>query len=248
MEFVKYHIAGTDYLVTDDASADLIVRTVCARRTGIGGAGVVVCADNPFGARFYRSDGREIPFDASGFFCAASFLSEKCGTNKISIVTDGGVKECGYISNNTMCLRMPIPKLNENDIRIRTADVGSHIDYVKIFFGTSRAVCITDDIYESILFGVGEKMSKYSSFKNGADVDFVKVVQKNTVEVRSYERGAGYNVSVNGVVAAVIALSKLGILEKNVEVSLDCGKMSVVLSDYISVCASVSKIAKCSLL
>jgi len=126
--------------------------------------------------------------------------------------------------------------------------VSSHIDYVKIFFGTSRAVCITDDIYESILFGVGEKMSKYSSFKNGADVDFVKVVQKNTVEVRSYERGAGYNVSVNGVVAAVIALSKLGILEKNVEVSLDCGKMSVVLSDYISVCASVSKIAKCSLL
>lgn len=248
MEFVKYHIAGTDYLVTDDACADLIVRNICARRTGIGGAGVVVCTENPFGARFYRPDGREIPFDSSGFFCAASFLSEKCGTNKISVVTDGGVKECGYISKNTMCLRMPVPRFNENDIRIRTADVGSHVDYIKIFFGTNRAVCLTDDIYESVLFGIGEKMSKYSSFKNGADVDFVKVVQKNTIEVRSYERGTGYNVSVNGVVAAVIALSKLGILEKNIEVSLDCGKMSVVLSDYISVCASVSKIAKCSLL
>ena len=248
MEFVKYHIAGTDYLVTDDACADLVVRNVCSRRTGIGGSGLVVCTDNPFGARFFRPDGREVPFDASGFFCAASFLSEKSGTNKISIVTDGGVKECGYISKNTMCLRMPVPHFGENDIRIRTADVGSHVDYIRLFFGTSRAVCPIDDIYESILFGIGEKMSKYNSFKNGADVDFVRVVQKNMVEVRSYERGTGYNVSVNGVVAAVIALCKLGVLEKNVEVSLDCGKMSVVISDYISVCASVSKIAKCSLL
>ena len=248
MEFVKYHIAGTDYLVTADACAELVVRNVCARRTGIGGAGLVACTDNPFGARFYRPDGREVPFDASGFFCAASFLSEKCGTNKISIVTDDGVKECGNISNNTMCLRMPIPSFNENDIRIRTADVVSHVDYIKTFFGPCRAVCPTDDIYESILFGVGEKMSKYNSFKNGADVDFVKVIQKNVIEIRSYERGTGYNVSVNGVVAAIVVLCKLGLLEKNVEVSLDCGKMSVMVSDYISVCASVSKIARCSLL
>ena len=241
MIFYKYHVCTCDVIVCDEMErAD--ARALCARHTGAGASALVSVRENPFAARFFRADGREVPVDVSSLLCAAAYLSEKCGTPKITVMTGGGVCEAEILPRGE--IRAVLPPFDAGEIKLRRADVSPPTDYAKLNFFGARAFCPTDDIYGAILFGIGEKMSAYRAFPVGADVDLVRPGGKNTIEVRSYERGAGYVTSAGGAVCAAAAMRALGKYGADVSVAVDSGRMSVHTGGKPSVSATVTKIFK----
>ena len=181
-----------------------------------------------------------MPLDLSGILCAGAYLCERCGSPKISVLTSVGVIDVELGRGD---MRVFFPIADGAAPRLRRADVTLPTEYVKCrFAGAERAVCPTDDIYSAMLFGIGEKMSAYRAFPSGADVDFVRVISKNKLEVRSYERGAGYVTSASGAAAAASVLLALGRCDANADIAVDCGKMSVHLSDRPCLSASVTRV------
>ncbi|MBR6051317.1 MAG: hypothetical protein IKP68_08975 [Clostridia bacterium] len=241
MIFMKYHVCACDVIVTDERShAD--ARTLCARHTGAGSAMMCAVRENPFSARFFRADGREAMLDLSSLICAAAHLSEKCGTPKITIMTRGGVCEAEITSRGDVTLT--IPEVDIGKIKLRRADVSPPTEYAKLDFFGARAFCPTDDVWDAILFGLGEKMSTYRAFSSGADVDIVRLRGSDTIEVRSYERGAGYITSAGGAVVAAMALHALGKCGTGISVAVDSGRMSVSIGKKTTVTATVTKVFK----
>ena len=241
MNFIKYHVCTCDVIVTDERSrAD--ARTLCARHTGAGAALLCSVRENPFSARFFRADGREVVCDLSALMCAAPHLSEKCGTPKITLMTQGGVCEAQITPRGEVTLTLP--KVDIGKIKLRRADVSPPTEYAKLDFFGARAFCPTDDVWNAILFGLGEKMSVYRAFSGGADVDVVRVRGKDAIEVRSYERGAGYVTSAGGAVAAAMALHALGKCGTGVSVAVETGRMGVLIGQKTTVTATVTKVFK----
>lgn len=239
MDFTKYHVCTCDVIVTDERScADAL--TLCARHTGAGAAMMCAVRENPFSARFFRADGRESTLDLSALMCAAAHLSEKCGTPKITLMTRGGVCESEITPRGDVTLTLPGVDIGK--IKLRRADISPPTEYAKLDFFGARAFCPTDDIYGAILFGIGEKMSAYRAFSGGADVDIVRVKGKNSIEVRSYERGAGYVTSAGGAVAAALALAALGKCGNDVSVAVDFGRMGVHVGEKPTATATVTKV------
>lgn len=239
MNFTKYHVCTCDVIVCDERErAD--ARALCSRHTGAGASALVTVKENPFAARFFRADGREVPVDASALLCAAAYLSERCGTPKITVLTRGGVCEAEILPRGDA--KLTLPEINIAPVKLRRADVSPPTEYARIDFFGARAFCPTDDIWGAILFGLGEKMSNYRAFSGGADVDLAYAKEKDVIEVRSYERGAGYVTSASGALCATAAMRSLGMCGDDVSVAVDSGRMNVHLGKRPSVSASVTKI------
>ena len=241
MRFVKYNVCCSAFAVLEDDAAERSVRSICDRYTGVGTSGAVIVRQNPFGARIFRADGREIPFDASSLACAAAYLCEKCGTPKISMITGGEICEAEILPTGEVCISLP--KIKAESLRFRRADVSRPIEYVKLSVGAAmRAVCPVDDIYGAILFGQGEALSKYLSGALAYDVDLARLRNDGLLEVRSYERGSGYVASALGAYAAAYVLNALGKCGGDVRVKTDSGKMTVSLAKKPTAKMTVSKI------
>jgi|GEM_PF-1639669 len=243
MKFVKYHVCYADYIITDDIGEERSARAICNRHSGVGACGLVLVRENPFRAGFFRPDGREAPLDLSAALCAGAYLGERSGSPKICMLTSAGVCETEIAPNGEMRAEIQYKKTGE--IKARRADVGSGIEYIKTSAcGSTRAICMVNDIYNAILFGVGEKMSAYGAFGGGADVDFVRVISRDRIEVKSYERGVGYITSGSGAFAAAKVLAALGECGESVDIAVDCGKMRVSVGNETRLYASVSKVMK----
>lgn len=236
MEFVKYHVCNGDRIVSEDARAENEARSLCDRHSGVGASGLVIVGENPFAAKFFRPDGREIPLDMSGVLCAGAYLCGKRKTPKLAILTEAGLIE---IETRSGEMTARFPAIKDQTPKTRRADISTPTEYIKFeFAGAERIVCPTDDIYTAMLFGVGEKMSEYRS-RTPFDVDFVSVISKDRIKVRSYERGAGYVTSADGAVLAAAAMSALGKCESDVDIAVDSGRMHVSLSPRPNITASV---------
>lgn len=241
MNFYKYHVCTCDVIVTDERSrAD--ARTLCARHTGAGAAMMCAVRENPFSAKFFRADGREATLDLSSLMCAAAYLCEKCGTPKITLMMRVGVCDAQITPRGDVTLTLP--DVNIGMIKLRRADVSPPTEYAKLDFFGARAFCPTDDIWDGILFGLGEKMSAYRAFSSGADVDFARLRAPDMIEVRSYERGAGYVMSAGGAVAAALALHTLGLCKNEISIAVESGRMNVKIGKKPTVTATVTKIMR----
>ena len=241
MKFVKYNVCRADYIVSDDMGAEREARSLCDRHSGIGGCGIVFVGQNPFRARVFRPDGRACAFDASALACAAAYLCEKCGTPKVSMISCGEITEAELLSCGEVSLSLP--KIKSDSMRRRRADIARPVEYVKLSVGSSmRAVCLTDDIFGAILFGQGEALSKYLSSSTAYDVDLARLCADGSIEVKSYERGAGYVTSACGAYAAKYVLAALNARNGGAQIKTDSGRMSVVLGEKPTAKMTVSKI------
>lgn len=228
MDFIKYHVCGSDYIITSDARAEGNICGICDRRTGIGGAGLAIVSENPFKIRMFRASGEEVTVDASMAICAAAFFFEKNKIPRIGMISRGGVIEAELLCDRSICVKLMYAE--RDNTGARRADIGHDVEYERTtFYGARRIVCFTDDIYRAMLFGVGERMSEYRSYRAFADVDLVSKRNDGSYYIRSYERGANYLNSMSGAVCIASVLRARGY--DDIRLSVDCGKIKLLCGD-----------------
>jgi diaminopimelate epimerase len=247
--FAKYHGLGNDFVVIDHEEAgtfdlEKLAKTLCNRHTGIGADGLIVVKFRPLEMLFYNSDGTTAKMCGNGIRCLVHYLyasgadasefTVKTGAGNIQVEITGEEPFLAKVNmGNPDFTPANIPVLAEETEFIRkTVNInGKELELSSVLMGTVHTVVFVDDINTVELEKTGEAIGKLAIFPDRTNVNFVQLVDNNTLCVRTYERGVGPTLACGtGCCAAAVIANKLGYTGTEVKVELALGSLDVEIT------------------
>ena len=258
MKFTKMHGCGNDYIYVDGAKEQIplekkpdIVKKLSDRHFGIGGDGVIFInpsTEADFEMEMYNMDGSRAEMCGNGIRCVAKFVYDKGLTDKtsISIVSCGKTKyldltvEDGKVS--TVKVNMGSPILKSDDIPVilvqeagRDKVVGEKIqvgdqkyEMTCVSMGNPHAVVFMEDVAGLAIETIGPLFENHARFPKRTNTEFVKVLDRDTIEMRVWERGTGETLACGtGACASVVACILNGLTNDAVTVKLLGGSLHI---------------------
>ncbi|MBQ2936354.1 MAG: diaminopimelate epimerase [Lachnospiraceae bacterium] len=256
MKFTKMHGCGNDYVYVDGAKEQIpakdkpeLVRKLSDRHFGIGGDGVIFI--NPsdeadFEMEMYNMDGSRSEMCGNGIRCVAKFVYDKGLTDKehISIISGGKVK---YIDLNIENEKVSTVKVNMGEPILKAADIpvvtdnpegsviaekievaGNIYKMTCVSMGNPHAVVFMEDVANLEIEKIGPLFENHQRFPRRTNTEFVKVIDRNNVEMRVWERGTGETLACGtGTCATVVACVLNNLTEDEVNVKVLGGLIKI---------------------
>ncbi|MCD8334529.1 MAG: diaminopimelate epimerase [Clostridiales bacterium] len=256
MKFTKMHGCGNDYIYVDCTKAPLADPNGTAlrlsdRHFGIGSDGLIlICPSNKgdFRMRMYNADGSEGAMCGNGIRCVAKFCYDKGLTDKtrLAVETNAGMKyldltvENGQVSNVRVDMGAPglaaaeIPVVGLGDTVIGQPVNVAGQDWVMtcVSMGNPHAVVWCNDVDGLDIDKVGPQFENHPMFPDRVNTEFVRVIDRQNVQMRVWERGAGETWACGtGACATAVACVQNGLTDKNVTVHLRGGDLEIEVTD-----------------
>lgn len=209
INFQKYHGAGNDFIILNASYLKHLntktIRALCDRKTSIGADGLIALTNPQKNSSasfiYFNSDGREADFCGNGLRCAAMFCYLNFNCSHISFKTKAGLLRTQIINDKKVSVQIPI-KSYPKKIRF-----GKEI----LFFcntGVPHSVQIVANIQDLNVLEKGEKIRFHPFFSpQGTNANFAKILSRNKILIRTYERGVEDETEACGSGAAASALS-----------------------------------------
>lgn len=243
--------------MTPDDYPQLAIK-VCNVNTGIGADGMIVVREDPaLEMVFYNCDGSRAPMCGNGIRCFANFCRDEgieTGRN-YPVKTLAGDMIVDVTSGEPFRVRINMgkPMFSPEEIKVdsgRTGSCGadscgenflgqsltladgSSVEIDSMFMGTIHTVVFVDELDESYVQTVGEEICNHPTFTEKTNVNFVKVVDEDTLKVQTYERGVGVTLACGtGACASVLAANLRGKCGSRADVQLKLGSLNITLSE-----------------
>lgn len=256
MEFSKMHGCGNDYVYVNCMEKELpnpnaISEYVSHRRFGIGADGLICIMPSQvadFRMRMFNADASEGKMCGNGTRCVAKYVYDNGLTDKttITLETLGGIKTIdmtvvdGKVTEAVVDMGEPIfrtkeiPMISDHYVFM---DQGLVIEEDLVYNGTAVSmgnphfVIFVDDVEAVKLEEIGPRIENHPLFPERTNVEFVQVIDDNTVKFRVWERGSGETWACGtgacAVTVACIFLSKAGKKDQELNVLVKGGKLKV---------------------
>jgi len=256
MRFIKMHGLGNDYVYIDcfkeqvQNPAALSVR-VSDRHFGIGSDGLVlICPSDAADLRMdiYNADGSRAKMCGNAIRCIGKYAYETGLVNKteITVETLSGIKfltlfvengkvdrvrvDMGYASLNTADLPMAVDMTEAIGYPLTVNGRTYYLTCVSV--GNPHAVIFVDDVDCAPVHSVGPEIEKSPLFPEGVNVEFIKVVDANYIQMRVWERGSGETMACGtGACAAFAACRAHGLCAPRATVRLLGGELVIEEKD-----------------
>ena len=232
MKFTKMHGLGNDYVYVNCFEEKIdnppaVARFVSDRHFGIGSDGLIMI--NPsktadFEMEMYNADGSRGEMCGNGIRCVAKYVYDYGLTDKtqISVETLGGIKyldlavEDGKVSLVKVDMGKPeleadlIPIISEREQVIdEPIEVdGKEYHMTGVSMENPHAVIYVDDVKGLDLEKIGPKFENHERFPKRINTEFVHCIDRQTVEMRVWERGSGETLAC-GTGACAVAVSSI---------------------------------------
>jgi diaminopimelate epimerase len=252
--FRKYHGLGNDYLVVDPNIYDVdltpdTIRLICDRHFGIGADGILygpIESEGDLNLRIFNPDGSEAEKSGNGLRIFAKYLFEQGYVNekRFSIETLGGIVEAQIEDDSANLIKINMGKMTFQSTKIpvkgRERDVVSEdllINGVKykvtcLSVGNPHCVIPMNEVTEQKAKELGPKVENHNMFPNHINMQLLKVIDRAIIEIRIWERGAGYTLaSGSSSCAAAGAAYKLGMVGNKINVKMPGGTLFVEICD-----------------
>ena len=257
MRFTKLHGLGNDFLVVSPGGADLssageLARKICDRHTGVGADGLIFLTPEKgeparAGFRIFNADGSEAEISGNGLRCAAAFLASSGGATSLKVLfrTAAGERPSEVLSSRGPLFEVRIglgaPRLTSKDIPFDDGRVHERIvDYpLSMIPGTFPVTCVSMGNPHCGLFfdalpshgewrGIGAAIESHPFFPNRTNVEFIRVLGRDEIEVLFWERGVGETLSSGtGSAAAAVASMLKGLTDRSIKVRTALGSLKV---------------------
>jgi diaminopimelate epimerase len=215
IHFTKAHACGNDFLIVTEEAATgedwaQIAQRLCARNTGVGADGVEFFAwTNKSGPgrksgriRLHNADGSIAEISGNGTRCVAAWMAEQLGAkagDELEITTDAGSRLCrinNVQSENSFTVEvstaMGVPSFIPHTVRLST---GEDITGIEVSTGNPHFVIVVDNAKFSVAgkswTAIGAEICKHQDFPKQTNVEFLRMVNEQAIEIRIFERGVG---------------------------------------------------------
>ncbi|MFQ9985655.1 MAG: diaminopimelate epimerase [Lachnospiraceae bacterium] len=252
MKFTKMHGTGNDYVYVNcfeervDHPSELAV-SVSDRHFGVGGDGLILIKPSDvadFQMDMYNADGSRGMMCGNGIRCVGKYVYDHGMTDQreIRIETLAGIKELSLnVADGTVQsvrVNMGSPLLQPKDIPV-LADgsqvidepieiLGSVYRMTCVGMGNPHAVVYVDDVDGLDLEKIGPHFEHHPLFPDRVNTEFVRCLDKNTLQMRVWERGSGETWACGtGACATVVASALNGYTESRATVRLRGGELEI---------------------
>lgn len=269
MRFVKYHALGNDYLVIEPGqfNGELTthqVKLICHRNFGVGSDGILLgplqSQKAAFGVRIFNPDGSEAEKSGNGLRIFARYLWDMklIGSDEVAIETVGGVVKATVLDNGR-AVRVEMGKVSfwsdvipvvgpRREVLNEKIAVGNReFIYCAATIGNPHCVLPMNHVSAELARQFGPLLERHPNFPNRTNVQFMKVLDRQNIQIEIWERGAGYTLASGSSSCAAAAVAhRLGLCEPNVTVHMPGGKLQIdIAHDYaIRMTGPVTKVCE----
>lgn len=251
--FVKSHGLGNDYIVLDaeklscSLSPELVIR-LCDVHFGIGSDGILLKVPSEkadFGLLIYNTDGSLAENCGSGLRIFSKFLYDYKYTQskQFSVEIMGRIVHCeiielfdGKVSQvqvdmgkaNFHSPEIPIifPKEECVNEALNCGEKTFAITCVSV--GNPHCVVLCGELDMNEVLTYGTQIENNAMFPNRINVQFVKVIDRNRVEIRIWERGVGHTLaSGTSSCAVAAAMLKNKLIDNSVTIQMQGGELHI---------------------
>jgi diaminopimelate epimerase len=253
MKYTKYHAIGNDYIVIRpaDVKGELdpdAIRLICHRNYGVGSDGILIGPLDSelceFGLRILNPDGSEAEKSGNGLRIFARYLwDEHLVDNRcFTIETIGGSVSC-VVSNDGRSVKVEMGEVsfdsskipvvgNHREVLNETIEVdGQILTFCAATIGNPHCVVLSDSPTPEDARRLGPLLEIDPHFPNRTNVQFMRVVDRNNIQIEIWERGAGYTLaSGSSSTAAAAVARRLGLCDTDITVHMQGGDIQINFS------------------
>ena len=249
LKFSKMHGLGNDFVVIDAINQSFSltteqVRLIAHRRFGVGCDQLLLVeaaqtAEAEFRYRIFNADGGEVEQCGNGARCFARFVVDKGLTQSqsITVETAGGLIVLQLEDDGQVTVNMGVPNLlpaslpfmADQQAKNYHLDVaGEDYSIAAVSMGNPHAVLRVDDVDSTAVEQLGPLIESHQRFPQRVNAGFMQIVDRQTIRLRVYERGAGETLACGtGACAAMVAGNIQGWLDNDVSVRLSAGTLEI---------------------
>ena len=256
--FTKYHALGNDYIVINpkDLSAPLTteqVKTICHRNFGVGSDGILLgplpsetakCA-----LKIYNPDGSIAEKSGNGLRIFSRYLwdTKFVGNDEFLIQTDGGlVRSTVYDGGKMVKVEMgkvsfasekiPVVGAPREVLNEKITVGGREFSFCAATIGNPHCVLPLPEISAKLAHEFGPLLEVHPNFPNRTNVQFLKVLDRNNIQIEIWERGAGYTLASGSSSSAAAAVAhRLGLVDRSISVHMPGGIIKIEISDGFAI-------------
>ncbi|MEP0354623.1 MAG: diaminopimelate epimerase [Paraglaciecola sp.] len=265
MKFSKYHALGNDYIVIDPnfLTKQLTVtniKAICDRHFGVGSDGILYGPEESktcdFSLRIFNPDSSEAEKSGNGLRIFSRYLWDKSLVthDEFTIQTKGGVVN-STVGTKGLSVSVGMGKVrfthdSSGEPALTPCNMtvnGREFTYYLANVGNPHCVILVEELSPSLATELGKVIENDARFPNRTNVQFVKVIDKSTITIEIWERGAGYTLaSGSSSSAAASVVHGLGLCDANVNVHMPGGIINIKLDDsfFATMTGDVRKICE----
>ena len=260
IRFTKMQGAGNDFVVLDETRARLDLtaaqyRFLADRHFGVGADQILSVRPSPaagidFEYVIHNADGGEVEQCGNGARCFARFVRDRGLTHKdtLRVQTRGGLIAPRLQADGRVTVDMGAPAFEPARLPFEAqglapratgswemwplAVAGTTVPVALVSMGNPHAVQWVADVDAAPVLEHGPLIERHARFPQRVNAGFMQVVDRSTIRLRVWERGAGETLACGtGACAAVVAGIRLGRLERRVDVHTRGGVLTIEWPD-----------------
>ena len=258
MKYSKYHALGNDYLVIDpkDWEGPLTedqIKLVCHRNFGIGSDGILYGplphAQADFALRIFNPDGSEAEKSGNGLRIFSRYLFDRqlVGDRPFSIHTLGGRVQSQVLSGGQR-VRVEMGQVTfwsdlipvtgaHREVLLERIPAGDRtFTFCAASIGNPHCVLLLPEISPELARQYGPLLETHAFFPKRTNVQFLKVLDRQNIQIEIWERGAGYTLASGSSSSAAAAVArKLGHCDGSITVHMPGGKLAIQVGEDFSI-------------
>lgn len=256
INFWKMQGAGNDFVTIDgrfdninnDNYSDLALK-LCHRKFGIGADGLLIVKNSDIAdieMVYYNADGSRAEMCGNGIRCFSKFVYENNIVKKdtFTVSTLDGIKviDLNIDKSNDLVKNIKVnmgkPNFNAESIPVLSSSttfiekeitvLDKSFTVSSVLMGVPHSVIFMDKLNKDFLLKYGSYLENHEVFPKNCNINFVEVVDDNTIKVQTWERGCGYTLACGtGMTASAIISNLLGKTDSKVKTISEGGEVFI---------------------
>ena len=212
--------------------------------------------DADFRYRIFNADGGEVEQCGNGSRCFVRFVLDQGLSNKnpLRVEVAHTVLTLKSLPDGQVEVDMGAPIFEHSQIPFDANGLASMQEFQEMLYaipldhpathdsfvgvvsmGNPHAVQVVSDIDSAPVLQEGPEIEKYPAFPKRVNVGYMQVVNRNEIQLRVYERGAGETLACGtGACAAVVSGIRRGLLDSPVKVHTRGGDLQIAWGGIVN--------------